>query len=373
MEQIDKIIIFGCTNLGLELLHMLELLKIKQTIYFYDNAVEKQGKVWHGCIVYTKEQFNQCANTAIFILASVNYYEQMRKQLLVLGVEENRILYSSGILEKQMADYQELVRRRVAKKTLNFLVDLAEHCNLNCQNCDHFSPLAKEHYTDLRIFEKDIERVSGLLGDKISHIDLEGGEPLLNPDIVQYMKLVHKYLPNVQIKIFTNGLLLGNMKQEFWDICNAYKVILEVTKYPINFDYDKVRELTEKNHVLFQFFSGDIVIKTSMHKPLDLEGKQDKYKNFNACYMANGDCAMIKNGKLYGCTLLPNLETFNRYFNRNLEVTNKDYINLYDDITADEIFDFLCNPTPGCRYCKVNEWTYDHPWRTSQKKIEEWT
>lgn len=373
MKQIDTIIIFGCTNLVLELLHILNLLEGNKEICFYDNDTEKQGKVWNGSIVYTKDQLYQSVHTSLFVLASINFFEEMKNQLFLLGVEEDRILYPSKILNKQREIDREVIKKRNPKKTLNFLVDLAEHCNLNCQNCDHFSPLAKEHYTDKKIFEKDMKRISELLENKISHVDLEGGEPLLNPDIVQYIRIVHKYLPNTQIQIFTNGILLEKMKQEFWEICNSCRVILEVTKYPIDFDYNRTKELAEKNGVLFRFFSGDVVVKTSMHKPLDLKGKQDKYKSFQACYMANGDCAMLKNGKLYGCTLLPNLETFNKYYNQDLKVTDKDYIDLYMDITADDIFDFLCNPMPGCRYCKVGEWTYNHKWQISQRKIEEWT
>lgn len=146
-----------------------------------------------------------------------------------------------------------------------------------------------------------------------------------------------------------------------------------MTQYPIPFDYDLLEKLAEKASVKLNFYAGHNEEKLSMHKPMDLEGKQDKYVSFHHCYMANDICVMVKSGKLYACTLIPNLVHFNKYFNQKLEVTKRDYIDIHTDVTAEEIFDFLANPMPACRYCKVSEWRYDQIWQQSRRSIAEWT
>lgn len=297
----------------------------------------------------------------------------MKEQLLKINVKEELVLIPEKILLNESLKTEQKLQRRMPKKTLSFVVDLAEHCNLNCQNCDHFSPLAKEYFTDINQFDRDLCRLRELFGDNISHIDLEGGEPLLNKDIVKFIEVTHKYFPSTVIQIFTNGILLPKKSEDFWQICREHKIVLEVTKYPIKLDYENIERMAKEKGVLLKYYSGGDVQKTSWHKPLDLEGRQDKYESFTNCYLANGDCIMLKKGKLYTCTLIPNIETFNNYFGKKLEVTDRDYINIYDDVTADDIFEFLCTPMPACRYCKVNEWTSGHEWHVSKYKIEEWT
>ena len=113
-------------------------------------------------------------------------------------------------------------------------------------------------------------------------------------------------------------------------------------------------------------------VKTSMFKPLDLSGNQDKYISYKECYMGNGFCNMVKNGKLYPCTLVPNFETFNAYYNQNLQVCEKDYIDIFKAKSAEEIMDFLTNPIPACRYCQPRKWKNGLTWKTTTYNMREW-
>ena len=87
------------------------------------------------------------------------------------------------------------------------VADIAEHCNLNCQNCDHFSPISKEYYMSYKEFERDIARISEIMQGKISMLKIEGGEPLLNSDIELFLSCARYYVKNAAINIVTNGLL----------------------------------------------------------------------------------------------------------------------------------------------------------------------
>lgn len=55
-------------------------------------------------------------------------------------------------------------------------VNLADHCNLNCQCCDHFSPIATPTFLDFDQYVRDLKRLSDLTDNKIGLIKLQGGE-----------------------------------------------------------------------------------------------------------------------------------------------------------------------------------------------------
>ena len=86
----------------------------------------------------------------------------------------------------------------------NLTIHLASHCNLNCWGCDNFSPLSEECYADLNIFAKDIACLSKFLKNRVSRIELLGGEPLLHPNIENFLPIARMAFPETPIKIVTN-------------------------------------------------------------------------------------------------------------------------------------------------------------------------
>lgn len=51
----------------------------------------------------------------------------------------------------------------VEKEKIRFIVDIVDHCNLNCKCCGHFSPLAPKGFLDINTFERDLKRLHELL------------------------------------------------------------------------------------------------------------------------------------------------------------------------------------------------------------------
>jgi hypothetical protein len=79
----------------------------------------------------------------------------------------------------------------------------------------------------------------------------------------------------------------------------------------------------------------------------------------------------LRDGKIYPCPTAANIEIFNKYFDRHLELSPKDYINIYEAGSMDEIFEFLKLPVPFCRFCTHNNVSAE--WHASKKEISEWT
>jgi hypothetical protein len=106
--------------------------------------------------------------------------------------------------------------------------------------------------------------------------------------------------------------------------------------------------------------------------PLDINGGQNSKSNYKICGAANG-CIQLRHGKIYTCPVIAYIEYFNNFFGKNLEVTEKDYIDIYKVKSIDEIYSFLCKPMPFCRYCNIKKVVYGLGWAVSKKQVTEWT
>ncbi len=257
-------------------------------------------------------------------------------------------------------------------KKLQFETHIVEHCNLNCQMCTHFSPLAQTEFADIDFFEKDLQRLRELFVNDISYIMLLGGEPLLHPLVTKFLYTSRKIFPYTDIILYTNGLLIPKMNKDFFDSCKENKIIITLTRYPVQMNYEVVNHLLEQHEIVYKYCNIPGREKKSSHYPLDIKGNQDPQNSFLHCDMANR-CIFLRDGKLYTCAMLPNVHHFNKYFNYNFQVTPKDYIDIYEATSKTEILEFLASPPPFCRYCDVSHRSILHEWKRSKRIIEEWT
>jgi MoaA/NifB/PqqE/SkfB family radical SAM enzyme len=298
----------------------------------------------------------------------------------LLSITVSKIISpQSGLYRKlQFIWYRISAATRLRKlKLLQFGVKLTEHCNLNCAYCGVFSPLAKEGFYSVDVFKKDCERISRLTGGKIWEIQLAGGEPLLHPAVTDFLTIARSNFAEWggggRIYIITNGLLLLKQPDSFWQCCNKNAIEISITRYPIKLDIDKITEKAKSYGVkLTSMYDTDKIGKNMHHLPFDLNGGQNIKKSFNVCFFANY-CITLKNGKLCTCGLPLSIQHFNEYFGKNIQVSEKDFIDIYKANTIDEILDFLRKPIPFCRYCDWQNIETRLPWRISKKEISEWT
>lgn len=252
-----------------------------------------------------------------------------------------------------------------------FEVHLVEHCNLKCQSCDNFSSIAQEEYLDEETFTNDMQRMCELFGKEIQFFRLLGGEPLLHPNLNFFLSTARYYFPNALILLTTNAILLDKMSEEFWNCCHDNNIIIEYTFYPVNIDRDKHLELAKKYEVSLIPFENRLVESKESHRnPVNDKKDQDINYNFNHCYQVH-KCISLKHGKIYPCTCIPNVYHFNKFFNKNLEVSAKDCIDIYRN-NKEAIEEFLNHPVPFCAYCNVKNRTGGKPWATTKFDIKEW-
>lgn len=255
-------------------------------------------------------------------------------------------------------------------KSLQFEIHLVEHCNLNCAGCDNFSSLANPEFLAVSEFEKDFTRLRELFGDNCQRIYLMGGEPLLHPDLTQFMEISRKLFPTTLIMIITNGILLSRLPMDFWEKCHEYHIDVGISQYPVHIEKTVIKERAMQYSVSVQWFGGEK--EKGMHCfPLDLSGSQDYREMFGLCGRANS-CITLKHGKLYPCSCAPHIEHFNKYFDVDLQLSQADSINIYEVRSGAEILKRLSLPIPFCRYCALDDVRDGLEWHTTQKKITEW-
>ncbi len=171
----------------------------------------------------------------------------------------------------------------------------------------------------------------------------------------------------------TNGLKLDKQSDDFWEACRNNDIKIEVTRYPVNFDYNSLLKTAEEHHVDFSFYGRTKYIqKTQYYLPFDVDGNQNPQKSFYECFMAR-NCFTLCHGKLYPCSPAAYIDRFNKVYNLNLESTNGDYVDIYRETDTEKILDKLGSPIPFCRYCDIGRRTYGNKWTTSKKNIKEWT
>ena len=253
-----------------------------------------------------------------------------------------------------------------------FVLNILDHCNLRCKGCDHFAAVAEERFVSLNDIKKDLAQISKILNGDVARIGVMGGEPLLHPQLKDILIYTRLFFPKTLIQLVTNGLLLLRQDEEFWRICREQNIVIVNTKYPINLDYEAIKETVAVHGVMFELYGGiRKITKTSYKIPLDIEGRQDPKESFIECFHAN-TCPLLMEGKLYSCTVAPNVRHFNKRFGTHMELGDGDSLDIYSVKKASELLNFLSCPKPFCRHCDVSNRSYGHKWEHSRLEINEW-
>lgn len=121
------------------------------------------------------------------------------------------------------------------------------------------------------------------------------------------------------------------------------------------------------------YYHGGETEKTLGHYPLDIEGKQDAFDSFIHCFHANNGCNMLNDGRLYTCTVAPNIPIFSKRYGLDIPFTEDDGIDIYTIKNKKILFEYLSRPMPICRYCNVRKRTFNHSWERSKGEMQEWT
>lgn len=250
------------------------------------------------------------------------------------------------------------------KPELEYLeTHLVDHCNLNCKACTHFCPLVKNKYFhNIDNFKKDIKVLSQKF--RIKQLRLLGGEPLLHPRVNDFLTVARKYLPNTNISIVSNGILLTKMDESFWKTCRDNKIKIDLSQYPIILDknyFGKYIDLVKRHNVVI----GSIHHSDKFWTRMTYEGNNNKEHSYKMC--TSKRCKNLRNGRLFVCPTACYADYFNEYFTEDLPVESG--IDIYKN-SSETIMEYLNRPVDMCKHCSVERKFFN--WSKSECKKEEW-
>lgn len=240
---------------------------------------------------------------------------------------------------------------------------LVDHCNLRCRGCSHFSGLAPEQYVSLSSFYNQMKRLSSIT--EVNTLRLMGGEPLLHPKMVDFFIIARSFFPSSEIVLVSNGTLLKILTDEQIHTLNENNIALCVSDYGLKIDQQQLEKFK------IYYFHG----KSQMYNiSLDLEGKQDNITSFYNCDLACNKWFFLKEGRIYQCCIMANIDFFCNHFDKKIDVD-------IDDISIDifnhneqEILEFLNHPHSVCRYCNTIQRHKNYSnFAISKGDIKEWT
>jgi len=247
----------------------------------------------------------------------------------------------------------------------HFDFHITDHCNLNCKGCLHFSSICKPRFVEPADFENEMQAMAAKL--RVEQIFLLGGEPLLHPQVNEFMRIARNHFPATRICLVTNGILLMQMSDEFWQTMAETNTVLIAEGYPIPLPREEIGAKAAAWGVAIEWIGYGAFYKL----PIDVEGRQDAEQSFTRCSGIT-NCPLYRDGRLYPCAYTAFVEAFAERFDLpGLVSTDADSISVRDN-DGRAIMEFMRRPVPFCRHCDFDHFE-EYGWARSERTIEEWT
>lgn len=294
---------------------------------------------------------------------SVKNLLAVQRELINFGVETNDII----VLKREFLQSNGLVKNDGERKKildnhafhyLKYLeFHVADHCNLNCKNCSHFSPYVKGSvFPELNNIKRDLETLRKFV-DNIGDIRIMGGECLLNPDLGKYILMVKEIYPYTNLHIVSNGLITDKISEELIDIIKANNVYVDVSAYPPIFHkIDAIVEFLEKNNLIWNITNPIF----DFSQVLDLEHKL-KFPYSTKEGRFGCDCINVRDGYVAICPTVCYAKYADLIYgdNRVSEMAKKGLIKLDKIESYEQLVEAINKPCELCDYCAFYRSEFD--------------
>lgn len=225
--------------------------------------------------------------------------------------------------------------------------ELTEHCNLRCAGCDHAAPWSDDHFASPAEFERDLTALAKVL--YVDELKLCGGEPLLHPRLLEFLRIAKKVNIAEGIVLLTNGTLLHKMPVDAWQ----YLAEVRISVYPgvrRRYDAQALSAIAERYGCLFV----EMPIETfnEVFTPIKETDETLVETIHRGCYSAV-NCHTVLDGKYYRCSRVHSIRKRLKMIGKpdSLEMDGLDIHN------SPNLFESLRqyldndNPQSSCRYC----------------------
>lgn len=225
------------------------------------------------------------------------------------------------------------------------------HCNLNCKGCSACAPIKKEPwFLNINSLRKDFFRLKEL-GLTINTLTVLGGEPLLHPNIIAIFDVMKEAYPIAVRYLITNGLLLLEKEESFWQYCRNNDIRFRITFFPVLTNlhreqiYNKLIDYKLNYHITDKKMFNKILVLNNKATYADIISNCGCNKAYN-----------LYSGYIARCPVPFVVPDLNQYF--NADFVTGGMLNIHEAKHGSEIMNFLETPNESCwncsaRICKV--------------------
>jgi len=266
-----------------------------------------------------------------------------------LGIIKPGII-QAGAFVKPWQEEGEIIWRVSGKKRYRVIprieVNLIDACNLKCKACTHFSSIfQKGSVYPLDEYKKDLLRLRQI--GQIVRLRLLGGEPLLLDDLDQYVELAREVLPETDIEIVTNGILIPKADRKILSTIQACHVRIVITPYqPTLRMKDQIAACLDAARILWSMDGEKI---SCFSRNLTLEKIHDA--NVSCANCLSAFCTFLRKGRLYKCPVDGLMGDFCEYYQLQRVAESGTDIYLDEDTVYNAVTAYALKPIEMCRYC----------------------
>lgn len=254
-------------------------------------------------------------------------------------------------------------------------------CNLACSGCNRFNNFDFKGWQRWADYAQVYKRWSEDVTPQ--SLAILGGEPLLNPTLLDWVDGLHQLWPTSTIRIISNGFQLPRVKNfysvlkntpnvELWvgihNKQHKQKIIDNIEQFltqPVTYKFDNSNQYQEKLYITdaqgvkvtveynWWFHQGSIVVNELGQKTLHQSSAEKAHTN---CHMKT--CHHFVHGKLYKCGVVAVLPEFDQQHELALSAEDRELLYSYQPLSVDATFDtkqtFVDNLSQSiaqCRFC----------------------
>ena len=333
---------------------------------FIDNDLIKQGTTYQMLSVFSAENAAKRFQDAIVVIAIHNKDARfaMFKQLSEVGFQK---IYNESEDGLRVVPYQKNEDGTWLPMFDYIETHVMNGCNMKCKGCTHFSNLFDTN--DMVPFESFSCSMRKLIKVcTINEIRLLGGEPLLNKNILEYVKETVSCFPNADVRIVTNGILLSQCSLDLLSYMKEHDVLFNISWYSkIKEKKQKIEEMLKKKGVRFFSYLPEV---NMFSRCLTDKAVHDAYISQNNCDQAM--CHIYVGTKIYKCPMAAYIYKFNDKYQMHYPVN--EFIDI-EVATTDQLWQFAemgeFRPIELCKFC--NEKPQSFKWERSENpEKEEW-
>lgn len=131
-------------------------------------------------------------------------------------------------------------------------------CNISCDNCNRFNNFSFNGHQLWIEYAKEYRKWADII--EIKEIGILGGEPLTNPDFLNWVENIAILWPTSKIRIITNGTLLKRWPN-LYDVLLKYKgrIVLDISVHNYLWKKEIIKDVVD-------FCRGECKLKTEYDK-----------------------------------------------------------------------------------------------------------